>query len=86
MPASPPVQPNLQFARTLPGNDIVNPVFSDVTVSNAPMTQNFGDEETTGIVDMEHSADAGWYDLSGRKLPAKPVAEIAFSLEKIWLI
>ena len=21
---------------------------------------------------MEHSADAGWYDLSGRKLPAKP--------------
>ena len=86
MPASPPVQPNLQFARTLPGDDIVNPVFSDVTVSNAPMTQNFGDEETTGIVDMEHSADAGWYDLSGRKLPAKPVAEIAFSLENIWLI
>jgi hypothetical protein len=35
---------------------------------------------------MEHSADAGWYDLSGRKLPAKPVAEIAFSLENIWLI
>jgi hypothetical protein len=40
---------------------------------------NFGDQETTGIVDiehgtlnMEHSADAGWYDLSGRKLPAKP--------------
>ena len=84
MPASPPVQPNLQFARTLPGDDIVNPVFSDVTVSNEPTTQNFGDEETTGIVDMEHSADAGWYDLSGRKLPAKPVAEIAFSLENIW--
>ncbi len=125
------------------GDDIVNPVFSDVTVSNATTTQsfdggrvqfigtyspetltggdssnlylgsgnklywpssdmtigafrgyfhvsspaaavrafvlNFGDEETTGIVDiehgtlnMEHSADAGWYDLSGRKLPAKP--------------
>ena len=125
------------------GDDIVNPVFSGVTVSNATTTQsfdggrvqfigtyspetltggdssnlylgsgnklywpssdktigafrgyfhvsspaaavrafvlNFGDEETTGIVDiehgtlnMEHSADAGWYDLSGRKLPAKP--------------
>ena len=54
MPASPPVQPNLQFARTLPGDDIVNPVFSDVTVSNAPMTQSFDGEETTGIVDMEH--------------------------------
>ena len=54
MLASPPVQPNLQFARTLPGDDIVNPVFSDVTVSNEPTTQNFGDEETTGIVDMEH--------------------------------
>ena len=40
---------------------------------------NFGDEETTGIVDiehgtlnMEHSADAGWYDLNGRKLSGKP--------------
>ena len=40
---------------------------------------NFGDEETTGIVDIEHgtlniehSADAGWYDLSGRKLYGKP--------------
>ncbi len=125
------------------GDNIVNPVFSDVTVSNATTTQsfdggrvqfigtyspetltggdssnlylgsgnklywpssdkiinafrgyfhvsspaaavrafvlNFGDEETTGIVDIEHgtwniehSADAGWYDLSGRKLPGKP--------------
>jgi hypothetical protein len=40
---------------------------------------NFGDEETTGIIDiehgtlnMEHSADAGWYDLSGRRLSGKP--------------
>ena len=41
VPASPPVQPNLQFARTLPGDDIVNPVFSDVTVSNATTTQSF---------------------------------------------
>ena len=43
---------------------------------------NFGDQETTGIVDiehgtlnMEHSADAGWYDLSGRKLSGKPTAK-----------
>ena len=40
---------------------------------------NFGNEETTGIIDIEHgtlniehSADAGWYDLSGRKLSGKP--------------
>ena len=44
---------------------------------------HFGDEETiTGIVgiehgtlNMEHSADAGWYDLSGRKLAMKPTAK-----------
>ena len=41
---------------------------------------NFGDDgETTGIVgvehgimNIEHSAAAGWYDLSGRKLSGKP--------------
>jgi hypothetical protein len=40
---------------------------------------NFGDDETTGIVNIEHetlniehSAGAGWYDLSGRRLPGKP--------------
>ena len=41
---------------------------------------NLGEEgETTGIVNIEHgtlniehSADAGWYDLSGRKLLGKP--------------
>ncbi|MBR2228918.1 MAG: right-handed parallel beta-helix repeat-containing protein [Prevotella sp.] len=44
---------------------------------------NFGDnDETTGIVNiehgilnMEHSAGAGWYDLSGRKLQGKPTAK-----------
>ena len=123
------------------GDDIVNPVFSDVTVSNATTTQsfdggrvqfigtyspetltggdssnlylgsgnklywpssdkiinafrgyfhvsspaaavrafvlNFGDEETTGIISTTNftnytNSDNAWYDLSGRKLPAKP--------------
>lgn len=44
---------------------------------------NFGDnDETTDIVDIEHgilniehSAGAGWYDLSGRKLAKKPTAK-----------
>ena len=44
---------------------------------------NFGDDgETTGIVNIEHgilniehSAGAGWYDLSGRKLAKKPTAK-----------
>ena len=44
---------------------------------------NFGDDgETTGIVgveygimNIEHSAAAGWYDLSGRKLSKKPTAK-----------
>ena len=37
---------------------------------------NFGGNgETTGIVDIEHSAGAGLYDLSGRKLTGKPTAK-----------
>ena len=43
---------------------------------------NFGDEETTGIVDIEHKtlniehlAGGAWYDLSGRKLSGKPTAK-----------
>ena len=88
MTASPPVQPNLQFARTLPGDDIVNPVFSDVTVSNEPTTQSFDGERVQFIGTYSPKTltggDSSNLYLSGRKLPAKPVAEIAFSLENIW--
>ena len=42
---------------------------------------NLDDEETTGIIsttnftNYTNSAGAGWYDLSGRKLPGKPTAK-----------